>query len=56
MKTFLKVKEAVKLFSIGRDCIYNAIRKGELKAYRPNGRDYLLKVSDIELWIESKPV
>jgi len=55
-KTFLKVKEATKLYSIGRDTLYNAIKKGELKAYKPNGRDFLLKVIEIEQWIESKPV
>jgi excisionase family DNA binding protein len=55
-KTFLKVKEATKLYSIGRDTLYNAIKKGELKAYKPNCRDYLIKVTELEAWIQSKPV
>lgn len=54
-KTFLKIKEAVKLYGIGRDTFYNAIKKGELKAYKPNCRDYLIKVSELEAWIQSKP-
>ena len=55
MKTFLKIKEAVQFYGIGKDVFYRAISKGELKAYKPNGRDYLLKVAEIEKWIESKP-
>lgn len=53
-KTFIKIREAVQLFGIGKNNFYNAIHTGELKAYRPNGRDYLLKVIEIEKWIESK--
>jgi excisionase family DNA binding protein len=54
MKTFLKVKEAVQLYRIGKEVFYRAIHTGELKAYIPNGRDFLLKVTEIESWIESK--
>lgn len=56
MKSFIKIKEAVKLYGIGKDVFYRAIHSGELKAYKPNGRDFLLKVIEIEQWIESKPV
>lgn len=52
VKTFLKVREAVELYGVGRDRIYSAIHNGELRAYKPNGRDYLLKTSEIEAWIE----
>ncbi len=52
MQTFLKIREASKLYGIGRDCLYNAIHKGELQAYKPNGRDFLIKVSELEAWIE----
>lgn len=55
-KTFLKVKEAAKQYSVGRDTLYNAIKRGELKAYKPNCRDYLIKVTELEAWIQSKPV
>jgi len=51
-----KSQEAVELYGIGRDTIYKAIRKRELKAYKPNCRDYLIKVYELEEWIQSKPV
>lgn len=54
MKTFMKIREAAKFFSIGKWTLYRAIRSGELRAYKPNGRDYLLKVSEVEKWIETK--
>lgn len=50
----MKVKEASKYFSIGRYSLYKAIHSGELRAYKPNGRDFLLKVSEIEEWIKTK--
>ncbi len=42
MKSFIKLKEANKLYGIGTNTLYNEIRSGKLKAYRPNCRDYLL--------------
>jgi excisionase family DNA binding protein len=54
IKNFLKIKEAVKQYGIGKEIFYRAIHNGELKAYIPNGRDFLLKVTEIESWIESK--
>lgn len=51
-KTFLKVKEAASVYDVGRNCIYNAIHRGELRAYKPNGRDFLIKASELEKWIE----
>jgi len=54
MKNFLTIKEAVHQYSIGKNTFYDAIHNGELKAYKPNKRDYLLKVTEIEAWIESK--
>lgn len=56
MKNFIKVREAVEVYGIGKDNFYNAIHSGDLRAYKPNGRDFLLKVTEIEQWIESKPV
>jgi excisionase family DNA binding protein len=55
MKSFIKVKEAVTYYGIGKNIFYNAIHEGTLKAYKPNCRDFLLKVSEIESWIESHP-
>jgi len=56
MKAFMRVKEASEHFSLGRDALYGAIKRREVKAYKPNGRDYLLKVADVERWVESKAV
>lgn len=56
MKTFLKVREAVKIYGIGKDIFYKAIHNKELRAYKPNGRDFLIKVEELERWIESKIV
>lgn len=56
MKSFLKIKDAVKSFGIGKDVFYKAIHAGELRAYKPNGRDFLLKTIEIEQWIETKVV
>lgn len=53
-KHFVKVKEAALIYGIGKDTFYKAIHSKELKSYKPNGRDYLLKTSEIEQWIESK--
>lgn len=53
-KNFIKIKEAVTFYGIGKEVFYKAIHSGELKAYIPNGRDFLLKVIEIEKWIESK--
>lgn len=56
MKTFLKVKEAAVEYGIGRALLYSAIQSKELKAYKPNGRDFLIKAEELKKWIESKPV
>ena len=55
-KTFLKVHEANKQYGIGLHTLRGAIHSKELKAYRPNKRDYLIKVTELEAWIQSKPV
>lgn len=54
MAEFMKVRMAVEKYHIGKGVFYDAIRSGELKAYKPNKRDYLLKSTEIEAWIESK--
>lgn len=54
VKPFMKIREAAAYFSVSKDVLYRAIKKGELKAYKPNGRDYLVKVIEVEKWIESK--
>ena len=54
MAEFMKVRMAVEKYHIGKGVFYDAIHKGELRAYKPNKRDYLLKSTEIEAWIESK--
>lgn len=49
--TMIGVKAAATIYGIGRNRIYDAIQTGELRAYRPNSRAYVLKTSDIESWI-----
>ncbi len=56
MVTFFKVKEAAKQYKVGRNLLYNAIKNKEIVAYKPNCRDFLLKSTDIEKWIETKVV
>lgn len=51
---FMKVKEAALIFEVGRTLLYRAIQRKELKAYRPNGRDFLLDVDEVKAWIKSK--
>lgn len=41
-KSFMKIKEACEFFSLGKDVFYKAIHNGELKAYKPNCRGFLL--------------
>ena len=53
-RNFLKIKEASEKYRIGKNQLYRAIESGALKAYRPNGRDFLIKVCDIESWMDTK--
>lgn len=55
MENFIKVKKAAEIYGIGKNLLYEAIRTKELKAYKPNGRDFLIKASELEDWIESHP-
>ena len=48
MKSFIKVKEASKLYGLGVSAIYKAIHEKRLKAYKPNKRDFLIKVTEFE--------
>lgn len=54
MEQFFKIKEAATVYKVGRNLLYAAIKNKEIPAYKPNCRDYILKASDIEKWIESK--
>ncbi len=52
----LSVAEAAKVYpkGLGRNLIYTAIAKGELRCYRPNGRDFMISAEDLIAWIKSK--
>jgi hypothetical protein len=54
MKTFFKLREAVQIYRIGKEVFYKTIYSSELKAYITNGRDFLLKVSEIEACMNPK--
>lgn len=56
IKNFLKIREAAELYGIGKNTLYEAIKQKELKAYKPNKRDYLLKVTELEGWIEKHAI
>lgn len=47
----LTLKQAADYFGIGRNTLYKAIHTEELKAYLPNGRDFLLKADEVAEWI-----
>lgn len=55
-ENMLRVKDICRKYEIGRYSIDKAVRNGRLKAYRPNGRDYRFKESDVERWIGSTQV
>ncbi len=55
MKPFLKVKEAASEYGVGKKLLYKAIQDKNLKAYKPNGRDLLIKAEELARWIESHP-
>ena len=48
----LTVFQAAEAYHIGRNRLYKAIQSGELRAFRPNSKSYILKETDVEEWIE----
>ena len=53
MPLFIRVNDCRKWFSVSRDTIYRAAKKGEIKIHKAGARS-LLKVSEISDWIEGK--
>lgn len=49
------IREAAAVYSIGRNRLYNAVRTGDLRSFRPDSRSYLLAEEDIEAWIRRYP-
>lgn len=52
---FIGLREAAAAYHISRQAILNAIHNGELKAYKPCGRRYTVRIADFEAWIMTKP-
>jgi excisionase family DNA binding protein len=54
---WLKVAEAAEYAKCSPDMIRAAIKAGDLPSYAPGpgGRNILLKASEIDAWIESRP-
>lgn len=57
MTVWLKMAEAVEHAKVSQEVIRAAIKAGDLPSYAPTpgGRNILLKASEIDEWIESKP-
>ena len=53
---YLKVPEIAKMTGISPEVVRKWCRNGELKAYKPGGKDMLIKKSDFEAFMESKMV
>ena len=51
---YLKVPEIAKMTGISPEVVRKWCRSGELKAYKPGGKDLLIKQSDFEAFMESK--
>lgn len=50
----LSIKEAMKIFGMGRPTIDAGIQSGELPAYRPNMKQYLLDATEVLEWIKKR--
>jgi len=46
-KVYYRPKEASKLISVSNNTIFNYIKNGKLKAYRPSPRVTLIHIDDI---------
>lgn len=53
--SFIGVGQAAKAYHISPRDIYMAIHCGSLRAYKPGGRRFHIRISDLEDWIMSKP-
>ena len=53
---FLSVKEAAAFLKRSPGNIYNLLSAGKLRHYKPNGKQVLLKRSELQEWIEQAAV
>lgn len=50
---YLKVSDIAKMTGVGVEVVRRWCRSGKLKAYRPGGKDLLVKRSDFEAFMEA---
>lgn len=50
----VKFKDAIKISGVGRTSLYDAIRRGELKAIK-RGRSTLIMTEELKRWLSSAP-
>lgn len=55
MIAYLTLKEAMLELPLGYRTIYNAVRRGEITAYKP-GREILVERASLENWLLSKKI
>jgi excisionase family DNA binding protein len=54
LRLAVSMREAVEISGLGRDSLYQAIRRGELKAHKV-GRRTLILMSDLSAFLSSRP-
>jgi len=53
MEQLLTINEVTSIFQVSRQTIYNWVKAGRLKAYKPGGGPMRFKVGDIEDLLQS---
>lgn len=52
---YLTLQEAAELYRVGYQTLYLAVKRGEIKAYKP-GRCIPIEVGDMDAWFRSKKI
>ena len=50
-KTFLTSKETADYLGLTIKSLYSVVQKGQIRAYRPNGKKLLFKKEEIDAWV-----